>query len=80
MTFMNTILALCASTVIVFFVSIIINDGKFKMEDILNATLAGGVILGASADICHKPYESLLIGCIGGIVSVLGYNYLTHTL
>lgn len=79
MTFMNTLLALSASVVVVFLISSYIN-GKFKMEDILNATLAGGVILGSSADICYKPYESLLIGCIGGIISVLGYNYLTPIL
>lgn len=77
MAFMNTLLSLSASVVVVFIFSALLNNGKFKMEDILNATLAGGVIIGGSADISFKPYESLLIGFIGGLISVVGFNYIT---
>jgi len=47
------------------------------MEDVLNATLAGGVIIGASADLVVSAWIALLIGCIGGTISVLGYEVLT---
>lgn len=50
------------------------------MEDILNATLAGGVIMGMSADICPRPWIALIIGFVGGIVSVFGYHYFTPML
>lgn len=46
------------------------------MEDILNATLAGGVIIGAPSGVFSNPAGSLCIGIFGGIVSCLGYRYL----
>jgi ammonium transporter Rh len=50
---------------------------KFKMEDILNATLAGGVIMGCPADMIRAPAESIMIGFIAGIISTAGFNKLT---
>ena len=44
--------------------------------DIQNATLAGGVIVGASADLMLQPYTALLAGCLAGTVSTLGYQVL----
>jgi ammonium transporter Rh len=46
------------------------------MEDILNATLAGGVIIGAPSGIFTNPAGSLCIGIFAGVVSCLGYRYL----
>lgn len=57
-------------------VSMITRKGKLNMEDVLNATLAGGVIMGASADIVTDPWAAFLIGSIGGVVSALGFRYL----
>merc|ERR1711935_849816 len=45
----NTVLALSASTMGAYFVSAMLNRGLFKMEDCLNATLTGGVIIGSIA-------------------------------
>jgi len=53
---------------------------KFSMEDILNATLAGGVIIGAPSGIFTNPAGSLCIGLFGGIVSCLGIRYLSAKL
>ena len=47
---------------------------KFNMVDIQNATLAGGVAVGSSADLVIGPSFSLLIGMIAGIMSTVGYN------
>lgn len=50
------------------------------MEDILNATLAGGVIMGTPADMIRAPAEALIVGFIAGCISTAGYNKLTNTL
>lgn len=48
------------------------------MEDILNATLAGGVISGTNSGIVANVGIILAIGLLGGAVSTLGYIYLTE--
>ena len=44
---------------------------------IQNATLAGGVAVGAVADMVIEPWGALLIGFCSGAISVLGYTYLS---
>ena len=39
-----------------------------------NATLAGGVIVGASADLMLQPYGALCAGCVAGSISTFGYQ------
>ena len=36
-----------------------------------------GVAAGACADMVIEPWGAILIGCISGTVSVLGYTYLS---
>ena len=50
------------------------------MEIVLNATLAGGVAMGASADLINQTYGALLVGFVAGTVSALGFAYLTPLL
>ena len=69
----NTILSLTASCMSSFAMSKYFRR-KFNMIDIQNATLAGGVAVGSSADLVIGPSFSLLIGMIAGIVSTFGYN------
>ena len=42
-----------------------------------NATLAGGVAVGAVADTVLYPWGALLVGLGSGILSVLGYRFIT---
>uniref|UniRef100_A0A8C9M6V9 Ammonium transporter Rh type C n=1 Tax=Panthera tigris altaica TaxID=74533 RepID=A0A8C9M6V9_PANTA len=51
--------------------------GKLDMVHIQNATLAGGVAVGTAAEMMLMPYGSLIVGFICGIVSTLGFVYLT---
>jgi len=43
------------------------------MVDIQNATLAGGVAIGASADMYLYPGTAMAIGCIAGTISTIGF-------
>ena len=50
---------------------------KITKEHLLNATLAGGVVIGALAEILFNPGGALAIGFLTGIISILGYQYFT---
>lgn len=77
----NTVLALCGSCVSAFITSRMLRHGnKFDMVDIQNATLAGGVAVGSSADLVILPWAAVFIGCIAGCVSVAGYVFVTPRL
>jgi ammonium transporter Rh len=70
----NTILALCGATIATYAFSTLIR-GKIEVSDIANASLAGGVAIGASvANV--TPGWSMLIGIIAGTISVVGYNFI----
>ena len=73
---LNTVLSLINSCVGAFVFSKMLRL-KFDMVDIQNASLAGGVAVGSSADLVIGPHSSLIIGLIAGIVSVLGYKYIS---
>ena len=72
----GTIFALCASTVGTFFASSFMNQftRKFRPVDIQNATLAGGVAVGAVCSMTLSLSDCLLIGFIAGIVSTIGFS------
>uniref|UniRef100_A0A3Q1J5P7 Ammonium transporter AmtB-like domain-containing protein n=1 Tax=Anabas testudineus TaxID=64144 RepID=A0A3Q1J5P7_ANATE len=44
---------------------------------IQNATLAGGVAVGTAAEFMLMPYGSLIVGFCCGVISTLGYVYVT---
>jgi len=74
----NTYLALCACAMSAFAVSALVNPHrKFCMEHIQNATLAGGVFVGAGADMMLTPFGAILAGSIAGAISTLGFQYVT---
>jgi ammonium transporter Rh len=67
----NTILSLTGSCVAAFATSAIVK-AKFTMEYLLNATLAGGVVIGATAGLIFQLGGSMAIGFLSGIISTLG--------
>ncbi|NWR16711.1 RHAG protein, partial [Emberiza fucata] len=74
----NTYYSLAACTVVTFALSSLVDKrGKFSMVLIQNATLAGGVAVGTCADLEIHPFSAMFIGVIAGIVSVLGFQFLT---
>ena len=71
---LNTVLSLCGSCVVAFLASYALRrEAKFHMVDIQNATLAGGVAMGACADMLIQPGSAIGIGGVAGLVSVFGY-------
>jgi ammonium transporter Rh len=72
----NTVLALTGSCIGAFALSTHFNKGKFNMEDVLNATLAGGVIIGSTSDMMTHPALAIGVGFLGGVVSSYGFNRL----
>jgi ammonium transporter Rh len=76
----NTILSLTGSCISTFITSAIYNEGKFHMEDILNATLAGGVVIGSACDVIIYPFTSLMCGFIAGVISTIGFKRITRFL
>jgi len=75
---LNTFFSLCASVLSSFAFSSLMNEKKkFVMEHIQNATLAGGVAIGACADLMVQPWAALLVGTIAGTISVYGFDEIT---
>ena len=60
-----------------FIVSIILDKRKLNMVHVQNATLAGGVAVGAVADLMIGPVGAIAIGTLSGILSVVGYEMIT---
>lgn len=76
----NTFLGIASSCVATFIISLLVGKGKLNMVHIQNATLAGGVAVGAVADMQIEPFGAMIIGTIAGIISTLGFQFLTPTL
>ena len=71
-TVLNTILALCGATLATCVVSALLRRGKPSFGDIANASLAGGVAIGATCNLVSAP-AAFLIGLAAGTLCVVGY-------
>ncbi|RLN61623.1 hypothetical protein BBJ28_00013939 [Nothophytophthora sp. Chile5] len=77
----NTVLSIAASCAVAFATSQIVTQvKKFDMIHVQNATLAGGVAIGASCDLAISPAIAVTTGLVAGIMSVLGYRFLSPRL
>eukprot|EP00440_Ansanella_granifera_P043749 gb/GFBE01047409.1/.p1 GENE.gb/GFBE01047409.1/~~gb/GFBE01047409.1/.p1 ORF type:complete len:433 (+),score=110.12 gb/GFBE01047409.1/:1-1299(+) len=70
---LNTVIALLASTVITFGVMPMISGNRLGTVPVQNATLAGGVSIGATANLAMGPAMAGLVGTIAGIISCVGF-------
>jgi len=72
----NTYLSLCSCVMASFAASAFFSpERKFCMEHIQNATLAGGVAVGATADMVITPFGALFVGALAGVLSTWGFAY-----
>ena len=70
---LSQVLSLLSSTVTTFAVSSLL-ERCIRAVDIQNATLAGGVAIGASANLLGvKPWGAMAIGTTAGLVSTWGF-------
>jgi ammonium transporter Rh len=73
-TVINTVLALCGATLCTFVASSLFRK-KLSIADVANASLAGGVAIGATCNIVN-PLGAFGIGVLAGAVCVLGYVFI----
>lgn len=84
----NTHLSLAGSVIATFLASYLLvhsrigwdSERRFDMVHIQNATLAGGVAMGAAANMSLAPWVSIVIGCCAGLLSTYGYHATTEAL
>lgn len=76
----NTYLALACSVLAAITVATLTHGGKLDMEIILNASIAGGVVSGATCDMIVLPFGAMIAGFIAGTVSAFGFAYLNKFL
>lgn len=74
-TVVNTVLALCGATIITYVFSTAFRKGKPSIADIANASLAGGVAIGATCNLVSAPI-AFLIGIFAGGICVIGYVFI----
>eukprot|EP00966_Prymnesium_polylepis_P274387 6339522-Prymnesium_polylepis.1 len=69
----QTIFALIGSTVVTFFLSPMLGGGHLRPVDVQNATLAGGVAIGAVVNLKIGAIGALLVGSAAGALSTFGF-------
>ena len=73
-------MSLAGSVLGTFIVSSLGFGRGLEMENILNATIAGGIIIGAPCSFIYRPGLALFIGVMGGAVSTLCFHNLSPKL
>ncbi len=77
-TVMNVIFALCGSTLLTYFATMLLRR-KIDAADIANATLAGGVAIGSTCDKVSLPV-AFFIGAVAGFASTFGFAVIQEKL
>ncbi|XP_053104363.1 ammonium transporter Rh type A-like [Hemicordylus capensis] len=57
--------------------SLLEKKGKLSLSHLQNATLAGGVAIGAVADMILTPSGAFILGIVSSLICILGFKYLT---
>lgn len=71
-TAINTVFALCGSTIATYVCTKYIRGG-IEIDDIANAALAGGVAIGSACSMAN-PGFAMVIGILAGTLSTVGYT------
>nr|XP_061812098.1 ammonium transporter Rh type B-like [Nerophis lumbriciformis] len=80
-TALNTYYSLAACTLATYGMSALTaHDGKLDMVHIQNAALAGGVAAGTAGEMMLTPFGSMIVGFLAGVISVLGFKFLSPIL
>ncbi|OCT60321.1 ammonium transporter Rh type A-like [Xenopus laevis] len=75
---LNTFLALSFSTLTTFALSSLMDRrGRISLVHLQNSILAGGVAVGASADMMITPAGASGLGCIAALSCILGFQYIS---
>ncbi|NXL62800.1 RHBG protein, partial [Chordeiles acutipennis] len=78
---LNTLLAMSSSAVTTVVASSLLErDGKLNLSHLQNGSLAGGVAIGAVADMAVPPVAALALGNLSAVTCVLGFRFLTPLL
>ncbi|NXM81903.1 RHBGA protein, partial [Oenanthe oenanthe] len=78
---LNTLLAMSASAITTVVASSLLErDGKLSLGHLQNGSLAGGVAIGAVADMAMPPVAALALGSLSAVLCVLGFRFLTPLL
>ncbi|XP_037393803.1 ammonium transporter Rh type A [Pygocentrus nattereri] len=81
MAITNTYFSLAACALAAYAMSSLVeHKGKLDMVHIQNATLAGGVAVGTCADMNIGPFGAMVIGVTAGVISTLGFKFLSPIL
>ena len=70
-TAVNVVIALCGSTLATYFATVALRR-KISISDIANASLAGGVAIGATCASANHP-TAFIIGILAGALSTFGF-------
>ncbi len=70
-TAVNVVIALCGSTLATYIATVALRR-KIMISDIANASLAGGVAIGATCATANHP-TAFVIGILAGVISTIGF-------
>ena len=73
-TAINVVISLCGSTLCTYFATVALRR-KISISDIANASLAGGVAIGATCATANHP-TAFLIGILAGGLSTFGFAFI----
>lgn len=71
----NTYLSITSSVIAAIIVSRILKGRKLEMDIILNASLSGGVVMGANAELIGMGYGAMLAGFVTGAISSVSFAH-----
>ncbi|XP_039238905.1 ammonium transporter Rh type A-like [Pipra filicauda] len=78
---LNTLLAMSAGAITTVVASSLLErDGKLSPSHLQNGSLAGGVAIGAVANMAMPPVAALALGSLSAVTCVLGFRFLTPLL